>query len=62
MSGDVGAIYRNVSVSDPDNLKRILQVMPWPTYRNMSDHDLRAVYEYLRAIPSRGKHEAVAAR
>jgi hypothetical protein len=39
---------------------RILQVMPWPAYRNMTDHDLRAIYEYLRAIPSRGKHEEAA--
>src|SRR5665213_1402189 len=29
----------------------LLQVMPWPTYQSMSDHDLRAIYEYLRAIP-----------
>jgi hypothetical protein len=30
----------------------LLQVMPWPAYRKMTDHDLRAIYEYLRAIPS----------
>ena len=30
----------------------LLQVMPWPAYANMSDGDLRAIYEYLRAIPS----------
>jgi hypothetical protein len=29
-----------------------LQVMPWPVYGKMSDRDLRAIYEYLRAIPS----------
>jgi hypothetical protein len=29
----------------------LLQVMPWPTFQSMSDHDLRAIYEYLRAIP-----------
>jgi hypothetical protein len=29
----------------------ILEVMPWPAYRMMTDHDLRAVYEYLRAVP-----------
>lgn len=28
-----------------------LQVMPWPTFHNMTDHDLRAIYEYLSAIP-----------
>jgi hypothetical protein len=30
----------------------LLQVMPWPAYRKMTDKDLRAIYEYLRAIPS----------
>jgi hypothetical protein len=29
----------------------ILQVMPWPVYGNMSDEDLRAVYEFMKAIP-----------
>lgn len=29
----------------------ILQVMPWPVYGKMSDHELEAVYEFLRAIP-----------
>ena len=28
-----------------------LQIMPWSTYQDMTDHDLRAIYEYLRAIP-----------
>ena len=29
----------------------LLQVMPWPIHRNMTNHDLRAIYEYLSAIP-----------
>lgn len=29
----------------------LLQVMPWPVYGNMTDDDLRAIYEYLSAIP-----------
>ncbi len=29
----------------------LLQVMPWPVYGGMTDHDLRAIYEYLSAIP-----------
>jgi mono/diheme cytochrome c family protein len=37
---------------DPDDASRILQVMPWNIYGKMNDLDLRAVYEYLRAIPS----------
>ena len=28
-----------------------LQVMPWPTFQSMTDRDLRAIYEYLSAIP-----------
>lgn len=29
----------------------LLQVMPWPGLQNLTDHDLRAIYEYLSAIP-----------
>jgi hypothetical protein len=29
----------------------LLQVMPWPAFRESTDHTLRAVYEYLSAIP-----------
>lgn len=29
----------------------LLQVMPWPAYQDMTTHDIRAIYEYLRAIP-----------
>ncbi len=36
---------------DPDHVTPLLQVMPWPIYRNMTDRDLRALYEYLRSIP-----------
>jgi hypothetical protein len=36
---------------DPDEPGEILQVMPWPVYGEMTDHDLRAVYEFLKAIP-----------
>jgi hypothetical protein len=36
---------------DPDNPDEILQVMPWPIFREMKDHDLQAIYEYLRSIP-----------
>lgn len=37
---------------DPDDPNKILQVMPWHVYGKMIDRDLRAIYEYLRAIPS----------
>lgn len=29
----------------------LLQIMPWPIQQHMTDHDIRAIYEYLRAIP-----------
>jgi hypothetical protein len=46
--------FRNVmhTGNDPENPGQLLQVMPWPVYGNMIDQDLRAIYEYLRAIPS----------
>jgi hypothetical protein len=25
--------------------------MPWPVYQDLTDRDLRAIYEYLAAIP-----------
>jgi len=36
----------------PANSPRLLQVMPWPVYQDMTDHDLRAIYEYLKVIPN----------
>jgi cytochrome c len=29
----------------------LLQVMPWPSFSKLTDDDLEAIYEYLRAIP-----------
>jgi hypothetical protein len=29
----------------------LLQIMPWFAFQDMTDHDLRAIYEYLSAIP-----------
>lgn len=36
---------------DPDEPGELLQVMPWPILGNMNDRDIKAVYEYLSAIP-----------
>jgi hypothetical protein len=36
----------------PSEENDLLQVMPWPVYQGMTDRDLRAIYEYLSAIPS----------
>lgn len=37
---------------DPDHPGQVLHVMPRPVYQTMTDHDLRAVYEYLSSIPA----------
>jgi hypothetical protein len=29
----------------------VLQTMPWPTFHNMNDRDLKAIYAYLSAVP-----------
>ncbi len=36
---------------DPDDPERLLQVMPWNVYSKLTTLDLRAIYEYLAAIP-----------
>ena len=41
-----GTDFRNPPDGTP-----ILQVMPWPVYGKMSDRELAAIYEFLRAIP-----------
>lgn len=41
----------------PSEANDLLQVMPWPVYRNMTRKDKEAIYEYLRAIPCRGDAE-----
>ena len=38
-------------IASPPFDASLLQVMPWPVYGDMSDDDLRAVHEYLSAIP-----------
>ena len=35
----------------------LLQVMPWPVYGKMSERELQAIYEFLRAIPCVGSAE-----
>jgi hypothetical protein len=29
----------------------LLQIMPWPDFQHLTRHEVRAIYEYLRAIP-----------
>jgi hypothetical protein len=37
---------------DPGHPRRILQVMPWPNFQDLTDRDLQAIYLYLSSIPS----------
>lgn len=45
-----GGVINSSCIPPPFN-GDLLQVMPWPNFQNMTDHDLRAIYEYLSAIP-----------
>lgn len=36
---------------EPDGSGKYIQVMPWPVYRNLTESDLKAIYEYLSALP-----------
>jgi hypothetical protein len=38
----------------------VLQVMPWPVYHSMTDRDLKAIYQYLTALPSANPCNTVA--
>jgi hypothetical protein len=40
-----------IQVIRTGNAGHILQVMPWPVFQDMTDHDLTAVYQYLSALP-----------
>jgi len=40
---------RRSTGAPPDSA--LLQIMPWPVFKNMTDHDLAAVYEFLSSIP-----------
>jgi hypothetical protein len=62
VGGETFSEFRNImrTGGDPDHLHlglpfpfngAVLQIMPWPIFKNMTDHDLHAIYEYLSAIP-----------
>jgi hypothetical protein len=46
-----GVDLKHIPPAVPSPQVDLLQVMPWPVYGMMTDDDLRAVYEYLRALP-----------
>jgi cytochrome c553 len=37
--------------SGKGNSPTLFRIMPWPTYHNMTDRDIGAIYQYLSAIP-----------
>jgi hypothetical protein len=46
----MGTDFKAIPPHVPGN-PGLLQVMPWPAYRHATDRALRAIYEYLTAIP-----------
>jgi hypothetical protein len=54
---DFDDVHPNCGSSNPPNCFKPpfngdhLQVMRWPFFKDMTDHDLRAIYEYLKAVP-----------
>lgn len=56
---DLDHLHRNCSDSVKTNCfpamqpfnGDLLQIMPWPAFKSMTNHELRAIYEYLSAIP-----------
>ncbi len=37
----------------------VLQVMPWPIYHNMTDHQLTAIWTYLSTVPCNAHNDAL---
>jgi hypothetical protein len=46
-----GTDLKNLAPPVPSPTLNLLQVMPWPDSRHMTDQDLQAIYEYLTAVP-----------
>jgi hypothetical protein len=53
-AGITFATFKNLmrTGNDPQNPGTLLQVMPWDGFQNMTDTDLRAIYDYISSIPS----------
>jgi len=51
---NTGVDVKHIAPPVPSPANDLLQVMPWPVYRNMTDREKIAIYEYLRAIPCLG--------
>jgi hypothetical protein len=51
---NTGADLKNRPPFVPSVENDLLQVMPWPVFRNMTEREKIAIYEYLSAIPCLG--------
>jgi hypothetical protein len=49
-----GADLKNRPPFVPSEENDLLQVMPWPWFKDMTEYELTAMYEYLRAVPCIG--------
>jgi hypothetical protein len=62
---DLDQLHPNCSAIVTDNCYNapvdgaLLQVMPWPKFRSMTDHELTAVWTYLRAVPCNPHDDAL---
>ena len=46
-----GVDQKNLAPFTPSTTLDLLQIMPWPQFQNLTSEDLRAIYEYLKALP-----------
>ncbi|MHB8476173.1 MAG: hypothetical protein ACYDBZ_07800 [Steroidobacteraceae bacterium] len=62
---DYDQLHLNCSQTVTDNCYlppvngALLQVMPWPKFRHMTDHELTAIWTYLRAVPCNAHNDAL---
>jgi len=51
---NTGADLKHRAPFVPSETNDLLQIMPWPVFGKMTEHEKHAIYEYLRAIPCIG--------
>jgi hypothetical protein len=62
---DFDKLHRNCSKSVTDNCYKapvngaVLQVMPWPVHRHMTDFQLKAIWTYLSTVPCNAHNDSL---
>ena len=62
---DFDSLHPNCGGSVQDNCYSVpingalLQIMPWPKFRNMTDHQLTAIWTYLSTVPCNAHNDAL---